>query len=181
MFEKEDGKAINQTKIRPWVKLGMNAKNEENLNQNQNRFHSSKDRLNRIQLIASGGLSSSFYDQLLYYTRQKNQLNLFGENEKSRTSELNLQLTGESSDILKRNKEEDGKTKLYEDKKDINNQSVPLHSLTKLHCDPKRNCANNQATQTTRLFNSFGLSNGNNSVFPSFIFFFFFKLIFNIE
>ena len=90
MFEKEDGKAINQTKIRPWVKLGMNAKNEENLNQNQNRFHSSKDRLNRIQLIASGGLSSSFYDQLLYYTRQKNQLNLFGENEKSRTSEFNL-------------------------------------------------------------------------------------------
>ena len=174
MFEKEDSKTINQTKIRPWIKLGISGKNEEN----QNRLQSSKERLNRIQLIASGGLSSSFYDQLLYYTRQKNQLNLFGEKEKSRTSELDLHLTRESSDSLKREKDEDGKTKLYEDKKEINNQSVPLHSLTKLHCDPRRNCANNQATPTTRLFNSFGLSIGNNRIF---IFFFFYKHFFIIE
>ena len=59
-----------------------------------------------------------------------------------------------------------------------NNQSVPLHSLTKLHCDPRRNCANNQATPTTRLFNSFGMSIGNNRIF---IFFFFYKYFFIIE
>ena len=83
-----------------------------------------------------------------------------GENEKSRTNEIYL--TRESSDALKKNKDKEEKTKLFQDKKEINNQSVPMHSLTKLHCDPSRNCANNQATHSARLLSCLNVSNVKN-------------------
>ena len=78
-FQNTDSKTINQTKIKPWIKLGGSRGKQTGKNHNQ--FLQANDRLNQIKLIASGGLSSSFYDQLLYYTRQKNQLNSLGENE----------------------------------------------------------------------------------------------------
>ena len=159
-FQNTDSKTINQTKIKPWIKLGGSRGKQTGKNHNQ--FLQANDRLNQIKLIASGGLSSSFYDQLLYYTRQKNQLHSLGENEKSRTNELDLYLTRESSDALKKNKDKEEKTKLFQDKKEINNQSVPMHSLTKLHCDPSRNCANNQATHSARLLSCLNVSNVKN-------------------
>ena len=162
VFQNSDSKTINQTKIKPWIKLGGSRGKQTGKNQNQ--FLQANDRLNQIKLIASGGLSSSFYDQLLYYTRQKNQLNSLGENEKSRTNELDLYLTRESSDALKKNKDKEEKTKLFQDKKEINNQSVPMHSLTKLHCDPSRNCANNQATHSARLLSWLAVSNVKNTL-----------------
>ena len=79
-------------------------------------------------------------------------------------------MTGESSDTLKKNKNDEEKTKIYQDKKESNNQSVPMHSLTKLHCDPSRNCANNRATHSSRPLSCLGLSNGKNEAFPLFIF-----------
>ena len=111
-------------------------------------------------MIASGGLSSSFYDQLLYYTRQKNGLNLFGEKEKSRTKQLDLHLTG-NSELSKEQKPKDVKIEWEKDK--IDNESVPLHSLTKLHCDPTRNCANNEASADTPRLNFLFLSTNNNN------------------
>ena len=160
VFQKSDSKTVNQTKINPWIKLGSSDKKE--IVENKNHSPSTRDRLNQIKLIATGGLSSSFYDQLLYYTRQKNQLNSLGENEKSRTNEIYL--TRESSDALKKNKDKEEKATLYQDKKEINNQSVPMHSLTKLHCDPSRNCANNQATHSARLLSWLAVSNVKNTL-----------------
>ena len=37
-----------------------------------------------------------------------------------------------------------------------------MHSLTKLHCDPSRNCANNQATHSARLLSCLNVSNVKN-------------------
>ena len=178
-FQKSDSKTVNQTKISPWIKLGSSDKKETV--ENKNQLASTRDRLNQIKLIATGGLSSSFYDQLLYYTRKKNHLNLFGENEKTRTSELDLHLTRQSSDGSKRDKKENEKADSYEDKKEINNQSVPMHSLTKLHCDPRRNCAKNQAAQTSCVFNSLGLSKSSNKILHSIIFFAFYNYFFDIK
>ena len=179
VFQNSDRNIINQTKIKPWIKLGGSRGKQTGKNHNQ--FLQANDRLNQIKLIASGGLSSSFYDQLLYYTRQKNQLNSLGENEKSRTNELDLYLTRESSDALKKNKDKEEKTTLYQDKKEINNQSVPMHSLTKLHCDPRRNCAKNQAAPTSCVFNSLSLSKRSNKILHSIIFFAFYNYFFDIK
>ena len=94
VLKNENIKTINQTKVRPWIKIGE----DDEMKKTGNQFpQSTKKRLNQLQLIASGGLSTSFYDQLLYYTRQKNGFNLFGEKEKSRTSEVDLQLTRDST------------------------------------------------------------------------------------
>ena len=177
VFQNSDSKIINQTKIKPWIKLGGSRGKQTGKNQNQ--FLQANDRLNQIKLIASGGLSSSFYDQLLYYTRQKNQLNSLGENEKSRTNELYL--TRESSDALKKNKDKEEKTKLFQDKKEINNQSVPMHSLTKLHCDPSRNCANNQATHSVRLLSCLNVSNVKNILLILFTSIVFYNYLSDIE
>ena len=143
-IEKSNSQKINQTIKNPWVKIsndGTKGTRESLLN---SLSSPSKERLNQLQLIASGGLSSSFYDQLLYYTRQKNGVNLFGEQEKSRTS--NSRFNG--------------------DTQETNNKSVPLHSLTKFYCDPtKTNCAKSRASTNNPLNNVFNLSYAINKIF----------------
>ena len=110
-------------------------------------------------MIASGGLSSSFYDQLLYYTRQKNGINLFGEEEKSRTR-LDLHLTGDTTPFNEEMVDHVGGMNLQKDKKEMSkNESLPLHSLTKLHCDPTRNCANNGGSMNNLYFTNMSALN----------------------
>ena len=160
-FELQQGesKSVNQTKIKPWIKIGGDP-----IKNTKNRFSPGKERLNQLQLIASGGLSSSFYDQLLYYTRQKNGFNLFGEKEKSRTR-LDLHLTGDTTPFKEETVDHVGGMNLQKDKKEMSkNESLPLHSLTKLHCDPTRNCANNGGSMNKLYFTNLSVSNCNSKM-----------------
>ena len=151
-----DSKSVNQTKIRPWIKIGGDP-----IKNTKNRFSPGKERLNQLQLIASGGLSSSFYDQLLYYTRQKNGFNLFGEKEKSRTR-LDLHLTGDTTPSIEETVDHVRVMNSQKEKKVISkNESLPLHSLTKLHCDPTRNCANNGGSRNNLCFANLSSLNWN--------------------
>ena len=160
-FELKQGnsKSVNQTKIRPWIKIG-----DDPIKNTKNRFSPGKERLNQLQLIASGGLSSSFYDQLLYYTRQKNGFNLFGEKEKSRTR-LDLHLTGDTTPFNEEMVDHVGGMNLQNEKKEMSkNESLPLHSLTKLHCDPTRNCANNGGSMNNLYFTNLSLLDCNSKM-----------------
>ena len=154
-----DSKSVNQTKTRPWIKIGGDP-----IKNNKNRLSPGKERLNQLQLIASGGLSSSFYDQLLYYTRQKNGFNLFGEKEKSRTR-LDLHLTGDTTPSKEKTVDHVEGMNLQKEKKEMSkNESLPLHSLTKLHCDPTRNCANNGGSMNNLYFTNLSLLDYNSKM-----------------
>ena len=160
-FELQQGvsKSVNQTKIKPWIKIGGDP-----IKNTKNRFSPGKERLNQLQLIASGGLSSSFYDQLLYYTRQKNGFNLFGEKEKSRTR-LDLHLTGDTTPFKEETADHVEGMNLQNKKKEMSkNESLPLHSLTKLHCDPTRNCANNGGSMNNLYFTNLSLLDYNSKM-----------------
>ena len=158
-LKQADSKSVNQTKIRPWIKIGGDP-----IKNTKNRFSPGKERLNQLQLIASGGLSSSFYDQLLYYTRQKNGFNLFGEKEKSRTR-LDLHLTGDTTPFKEETVDHAGGMNLQKKKKEMSkNESLPLHSLTKLHCDPTRNCANSGGSMNNLYFTNLSLLDCNSKM-----------------
>ena len=137
-IEKWESQKSNQTVNNGWIKISGS---KTSIAHNDRYTKTPQEKLNQLQLIGSGGLSSSFYDQLLLFSRQRNGQNLIGEREKSRTSESDI--------VLKNEDNENTKRKLNDRKKVISNGSVPLHSLTRLQCDHTRNCAKNQAAEKT--------------------------------